>query len=421
MRIAAVGILRAAAWAAAFAAAGVAGVNAQTRPGATQQAAVDPPLATNPHVLRALAGLGENQAVRLGEARVVGDLNAVARRFELHRTGPLGRDFSIKMVWAPERRRALFVGANHGRPHRLNDVWEFDLGALTWVALYGPDNPRSYRGLGADASDVRYRDGILVTERGGPAVIGHTWWAVTYDPVARRMLYMNVWLTDKETAIRDLGGDPSTQFRGPPLWSFDPQRREWRFLRTPPPAPAAPAGSMLEYAEPLGGAIWHSNHWRSSGTWLYLGAENRWVNLDANAATRDFKAQSPKFEQVGYFDPARRIVVAQNRRDTYHFDVASRQWSRVRSAPDDTIDWPSGHDARAPMFHDPVSGHGLLVQYETNALWAYDPDARSWTRLTPRGDPMPGGSKRLAYFDVEHGVLVVIDGTQVWAYRYRRR
>lgn len=382
---------------------------------------IDPPLPRNPAVLHALAALEDNQAVRLGEARVVGDLNAIARRFDLHRTGPLGRDFSIKMVWAPERRRALFVGANHGRPHRLNDVWEFDLGALTWVALYGPDNPRSYRGLGDDPSDVRYREGILVTERGGPAVIGHTWWAITYDPIVRRMLFMNVWLTDRDTAIRDLGGDPSTQFRGPPLWSFDPQRREWKFLRTPSPSPRAPAGSMLEYVAPLGGALWHSNHWSSSATWLYLTAENRWVNLEANADSRDFKVQSPPFEQVGYYDPARNIVVAQSRRETFHFDVARRRWERVQSPPSDAAEWPSGHDARAPMFFDPGSGHGLLVEFATNAIWVYDPDARSWARLRPRGDPMPGGNKRLAYFDVEHGVLVVIDGTEVWAYRYRRR
>jgi hypothetical protein len=32
---------------------------------------------------------------------------------------------------------------------------------------------------------------------------------------------------------------------------------------------------------------------------------------------------------------------------------------------------------------------------------------------------MPTGRKRLAYFDPERNVFVVIDGTTVWAYRYR--
>jgi hypothetical protein len=57
------------------------------------------------------------------------------------------------MVWAPERKRALYCGANHGVPHRLNDVWEFDLPSLSWVMLYAPDLPRDYAGMGKDFSD----------------------------------------------------------------------------------------------------------------------------------------------------------------------------------------------------------------------------------------------------------------------------
>jgi hypothetical protein len=80
---------------------------------------------------------------------------------------------------------------------------------------------------------------------------------------------------------------------------------------------------------------------------------------------------------------------------------------------------PYGHDARSVLYHDPASGHGLLAQFETNSLWAYDPDRPAWTKLAPEGDPMPTGSKRLAYLDPAQNVLVVIDGTAVWAYRYR--
>ena len=80
---------------------------------------------------------------------------------------------------------------------------------------------------------------------------------------------------------------------------------------------------------------------------------------------------------------------------------------------------PYGHDARSVFYHDQSSGHGLLVQFETNTVWAYDPDKLAWTRLAPEGDTMPTGSKRLAYVDPAHNALVVIDGTTVWAYRYR--
>ena len=89
------------------------------------------------------------------------------------------------------------------------------------------------------------------------------------------------------------------------------------------------------------------------------------------------------------------------------------------TADADSEQVPFGHDARAPMYYDPVSGHGLLMQFPTNTLWAYDPDKTAWTRLQPEGDKMPEGNKRLAYFDPAHNVFVVLHGTTGWAYRYQ--
>ena len=72
------------------------------------------------------------------------------------------------------------------------------------------------------------------------------------------------------------------------------------------------------------------------------------------------------------------------------------------------------------LYHDPVSGHGLLVQFQTNTLWAYDPDKAAWTKLAPEGDPMPTGAQAAGVPATRPtNVLVVIDGTTVWAYRYR--
>ena len=131
---------------------------------------VEPELAPKRDVGEKLRALKPNQAVLLGKADVVGEFNDAARKYDLHKTGPKGRDFTIKMCWAPERKRALFCGANHGVPHRLNDVWEFDLPSLTWAMLYAPDLPRGYGDFGKDTSDVEFKDGILITKRGGPAV-----------------------------------------------------------------------------------------------------------------------------------------------------------------------------------------------------------------------------------------------------------
>lgn len=371
----------------------------------------------NAPVLSRLRALAPNEAADLGGARVLGEFNEVARRFNLHRTGPRGRDYSIKMVWAPERKRALFAGANHGVPHRLNDVWEFDLGALSWVLLYAPDHARSYLGLGKDASDVEYRDGVLLTRGGAPAVVGHTWWGLTYHSGMRRLLWMNVWVTDIERVLTARGDDPVGRYKGLPLWSFDPATARWELLRTTDPAPLGIFGGMLEYVDSLGDAIWHANDWRMRATWVYNSASRRWKKLPANIENGDFQAQAPRPEQVGYYDPRRDLLVVQRGRSTHHFDVKRNTWTRVRNEPADSTEVPDGHDARTTFVHDPASGQGLLVDFRSSTVWAYDPDSHAWTTLAPAGDPMPTGKKRLAYFDPAHGVLVVIDGVRVWTYR----
>lgn len=382
-------------------------------------AGIEPILATDPAILRKIEALQPNQAVLLGEARVTGDFNSVARQFNLHKTGPRGRDFSIKMVWAPERRRALFLGANHKIPHRLNDVWEFDLGALTWVLLYAPDNPRGYDDLGQDSSDVEFSDGVLVTRRGGPAVIAHTWWGLTYDPVHRQALFMNTWVTQQDRAIKRLGGDPAQRYKGPPMWAFSPETKQWRPLRTEKPWPKAPFAALLEYIPELGGALWHSNNFKMQATWLYEPAANTWRDLRAKARDGNFAQAAPGAEQVAYYDPQRQLVVAQRGLETYHFDVRKREWHKALAGEKGHV--PYGHDAFSPIAFDPHSGHGLLLDMKKDTLWAYHPDSPAWTRLTPRGDPLPGGKKRLAYFDPEHSVFVVLDGRKVWAYRYQPR
>jgi hypothetical protein len=383
------------------------------------QEPIEPALALNESVLSKLKQLQPNQAVLLGQAQVVGEFNDVARQFDLHKTGPRGRDFTIKMVWAPERRRALFCGANHGTPHRLNDVWEFDLTSLSWVLLYAPDNPRDYTGIGKDYSDVEFRDGVLITKRGGPAVIAHTWWGLTYDQEQKQMLFMNTWVTDQKKAVQQLGGDPGQLYAGPPLWAFSPSSGQWKMLKTSEPYPRPIFGGMLEFIPELKGSIWHANNWQMQATWLYDSKANTWRNFKPNGGTADFQQQAAEPEQVGYYDPKRKLVIVQRHKATHHYDVRANTWRKVISADKDSEQAPHGHDAHAPMYLDPVSGHGLLLELKTNTLWAYDPDKPSWTKLAPEGDSMPDGNKRLVYFDPAHNVFVVIRDTAVWAYRYR--
>ena len=379
----------------------------------------EPKLAPRPGVLEKLAALKPNHAVLLGKADVVGEFNDTAKRYDLHKTGPKGRDFTIKMCWAPDRKRVLFCGANHGVPHRLNDVWEFDLPSLTWAMLYAPDLPRGYTDLGKDTSDVEFKDGVLVTKRGGPAVIAHTWWGLTYDPRKKALLFMNTWVTDQKKAVKELGGDPAELYTGPPLWAFFPAERKWKYFKSPKPHPVAIFGGMLEFIPELGGSVWHANNWQTRGTWLHDFDKDAWKDLKANGSGKPFEREAAEPEQVGYYDPARKIVVVQRHHDTHHFDPKKNEWKKVLTGDKDDGQSPYGHDARSVFYHDPASGRGLLVQFQTNTLWAYDPDKVAWTKLAPEGDPMPTGGKRLAYVDPARNTLVVIDGTAVWAYRYR--
>jgi len=373
----------------------------------------------DPARLARLRDLKPNEGITLGKAAVIGEFNDTARKFELDKTGPQSRDYSIKMVWAPERNRAIFCGANHAVPHRLNDVWEFDLPSLSWNLLYAPDNARDYTGLGKDPSDVEFKDGIFITKRGGPGIIGHTWWGITYDPKLKALLFMNTWVTEKKKAAALLGGDPANLDPGPPLWAFYPETRKWEFIKTTPPAPTAPFGGMLEYIPELGGSIWHVNNWQMHETWLFDSATRKWKALKPNGGGKEFEQQSPQPEQVGYFDPKRKLVIVQRQTSTFHYDIAANQWKKVLEREKESTEVPHAHDSYSPLYHHPASGHGLLLDYKTSTLWAYDPDAVKWTKLAPTGDAMPDGSKRLVYIDPVQDVLVVIKGTTIWAYRYR--
>lgn len=380
---------------------------------------LSPPDKARAIVAQKFRDLRPNQLLYLGDAKVVGEFNDIAREFELDRTGPRGRDFTIKMVWAPDRKRALFCGANHAVPHRLNDVWEFDLATMTWQMLYAPDNPRDYTGLGKDPSDVEFRDGIFVTKRGGPGIIGHTWWGLTYDTKQRELLFMNTWVTDEKKAALAIGGKPDELFEGPPLWSFSPERRTWKMVKTAKPFPRPIFGGMLEYVSELNGTIWHANNWQMRGSWLLDAETAKWKNLTPADQEQEFEEHAAEPEQVGYYDPQRKQLIVQRHYSTHHYDVVKNRWKKVLSADPESGLAPYGHDAYSPMYYDPKSGHGLLLEYKTNKLWAYNPDQTQWTLLAPEGDDLPDGSKRLIYFDHAQNVLVITRDTSVWAYRYQ--
>lgn len=368
-------------------------------------------------VVAALADLAPNQAVYLGDAEVVGDFNEVARRFDLDHTGPLRRDYSLKMVWAPERHQAIYLGANHGKPHRLNDVWSFDLRALEWTLLYAPDLPRDYRGLGEDASDVVLHDGVLMTRRGGPAIIGHGWSSVTYDAARRKVLFMNAWPANRNQIATRLKRSADEIDSSLPMWTFDPAQKSWAYLKTGTPQPPPAYGALLEFNPEGGGAIYHGNDWQLRGTWWLDSASDTWVRLLPKKGDRTFSRNAPGRELVGYFDPRRELLICRAGKRTFRFDPKAQAWTAVPDGKGSPATLPGGHDARNVFLFDSATGRGLLVDLSNASIHAFDPDRSEWKALDPDGPPMPDGERMLAYFDHRDQVLVVIDERRVWAYR----
>ena len=394
---------------------------------------LEPVLAPDPKVMQVLAGLGDNSTAVLENGRIVGEFNALSKQFRLDTRGPGGRDFSIKMVWAPERGRALFCGANHGVPHRMNDAWEHDLASNTWVMLYAPDwNDRHVK----DFSNAVVKDGSLQTKSGGgPVHVAHTWWGLTYDPGLKAMLWMCSWPGGAKSKVEKMGGDVSKLYKGPPLWAFFPETRKWKQLMAPPPCPRGGVAGMLEYVPELGGTVWYAS--RVGACWLYDSKANKWKNLNVKWGANS----RPAGEQVAAWDSVNKLLVThcgpgkKGGKRTSHYSPATNSWELAFSAPREDMNAPRGHDAGTPMYYDPHNQVCIIYSQakysrggkdnSPTCLWAYSVKTKKWEKLSPKGPAAPktrkGRLPKLGYFNPEHNVLVLTRGTTAWLYRYKRR
>jgi hypothetical protein len=393
---------------------------------AAEPPAVRPALTPDKSLLARIAALGENETLLLPKPGVVGEFNEVCRRRHLDERGPRCRDYSLKTVWAPDRRRALYCGGAYGQP--INDVWEYDLGSNTWVLLYPPDpGPRE-----AWKTAV-FKDGMYRSPRGGPIHVTHTWWGVTYDPQRRILLWMNPGHRLAGT-VNAHEADKTKLYRGPYLWGFLPYERKWELQQVPvaklPRGLKAHCAGILEYIPE-----WKRSMWQ--GRFLYDAKAKTW---ERSQITFSGKGAGPPGESVACYDSTRKVLVVhrgepwvyrvRNRRKTkhkgykgtWHLDVEKKEWGRVLfvSADDDSL--PFAHDRHTSMSFDSVSGTCLLYHFPSRALWSYDAGARRWAKLAPKGDEAPKHYFKgdPSYFDPLRNVFVIVNTNGVWVYRHRR-
>lgn len=375
-------------------------------------------LQPNRDVLSLLADLDPNQSAYLPKASLLGDFNDEARRYNLHRTGPGKRNFCSRMAWAPDRERAFYAGANHGVPHRLNDIWEYDLAANTWYLLYAPDpsvgrgNREAYEAVREYREhEIRDSDGKPVetvtlrhTNRGGPAGLGHTYWGMAYDPKRKALLW--------KIPRANQGGS----YEGIPVWAFYPAERRWEPILSMQPRPGAGGISALEYVEDLGGMVRYSASWQAPGMWTLSSRSNLWNSLTPNDGVRIRGCDDcPGSTAVFAYHQEARLLVAVEEHRTYHYQVDDNRWIRVAG---DNSDMPVGHYGNSVFGHDPKGDVFLLYTPGSDGeIWAYDYRNKEWTARTPDG-PAPPKDGVIGYVDPERGVLVLNRDREVWVYRY---
>ena len=158
------------------------------------QDVIEPKLESNAANVDKIKALKSNEACLLTKPTIIEIMGDFEKGWHyMKEFGPEGRDYSLKMVWMSDRKRAFFCGANHQSPHRFNDAWEYDLASNTWVCLYNPDY-NDVLPLPAYAKDTLVvKDGWLRTKNGGPGHPAHTWSGITYDPNQKAIVWNCFW------------------------------------------------------------------------------------------------------------------------------------------------------------------------------------------------------------------------------------
>ena len=411
---------------------------------------VEPELQPDPTVVKIIDELDDNQSAWLPKKNVVGDFNAFLKRHKHHVTGPRTRDYCCKWVWAADRKRAFFCGGNAGVPHKINDVWEYDLVSNTWVLLWEPDPDTNRVRHMSDEEAKAYLDqfvtvdketGEIMTRRGAPFDPVHTWWALTYDPELHAMLWVmgnhhlhNQFLERNPDLSKDyrLGG-----FHKMRLWAYYPFEHRWECMSPPEGLKKSPA-AILEYIPELGGSYYFTETHRQSGVFNSKTKQWEWQNVARSKNEYQQRGTIPYREAVAAYDSANKILVVHRGgkypqdppvvKHTHHYHVTPGRWEKVLSTPDA----PPGHDGISPMTYDSVSGKCFISinmseerarrrGYTTklNGLWAYTAKDKTWTRLTPDGPSSPQG---MACYNPEHNVLMIDPGGEaVWIYRCKKR
>jgi len=410
-------------------------------------------------------------ALKSGQSLVLPPFQVEAKGLSFHgidQYGPGQRDYCNKMAYAPDRRAALYAGGNHQVPHRMNDVWEFRLGANCWRLLYEPDggNPAKHksaylltsRTLVRDPEtaltqkqrdqiaaygvwwkeNVAFENGHVATKRGGPIMPAHTWDAFCYDEQSRQILWgmganpggqLSTWAYYADKPVAEFQKQVDETYT--PMWTFDPKTKRWNHYRTDKPRAALRGmGASMTYLPDFKRTLWYVSAQNVSPgafeMWQYDSKADVWAELKPNGgqsiASLSLEQKiAPTSEQQMAYSPKHGKLVAVKGYDTFVYDVVANAWSKANT--DERI-W--GHDARSVFAYDSKSDRFLLAfpphgKGKDLKLAAFSIDTNKWELIEPEGGlPISGRyGGHFGYYDPEFDVFVVQarGRKQAWVYR----
>jgi hypothetical protein len=449
--------------------------------GGESTAARRKPYGDDPAIVAILEGLGGGECLFLPPMKTAGEGMEKVSGFKTR--GPKVRDYGNKLAYAPDRRTAMYCGANHNVPHRINDASEYHLGSNTWHLICPPGtDARKLRGLRntekklkaavekgqdgeksrAELAGVRERikawyAGVQVSDgylqdgaNGGPIQPWHTWDGLCYDQQARCMMWAvldtdvykdpgkGVQRSKTRSYAEMTGQDPEklvAQLKpSSSMYMYDPAAGRWRRQIGEGPFPYMRGmGGSLTYIPDIKKTVWYCAAQNVSpndfAMWAYDAETNRWEDLKPNGGKgiRELvhvTGEAPTGEvQMAYSSKHKRLV-AVSQAGTWAYDIVGNEWRKMCEDQEN-----KAHDAVTVFVYDSNADVFLLLNApdrwgSERVLRAYSLETNKWQTITPKGTMVtrPKYCGNAGYYDPAHNVLVVYNSTpRVWVYRHKAR
>ncbi len=353
---------------------------------------VTPKLSKDSDVLALINSLKENQSVRLPSFSVVDVYDGEGLRVDATFTtmGPRVRDFSPKWVYSNSRERGIYTGANHGVPHKYNDVWEYDLVANTWVMLHKPDNN----------------------------VSPHTWWAMTYDQKQERLYWYY-----RNDRTDNFSNWPLLNSATPPMVVYDPYAQNgWVAAVTPKSGPIpgnANNAAAMEYIPSRDITILYAAEWNGLGMWQFNANDNSWSQM---LTLKETYHNSSALRSNGFmqYDEKNDVLVGWHLGTIYLFDFAANQWRIAKELSGTNFD--GQHNGNSGGAYDTKNGVHLMFNGTNCTLYIYNAKDNSLTHVTPFG-PLPSPAPKITALFYHKSLNVFVFYTrgekEMIVYRYK--